>query len=189
MRKTVLTILLSFVLLGCAASSQGAAMPAPAAAKETSELPDRESMLRESREMIRAFFPGLEEDSRFFFGTMDDAETILAENGSGIILLSDPESGESKTAVKALQAQEAGAFHVLLVNAMKEKNLGSESWNRFLETLGQKMPAGEADSVLNGMPVLLFIQNGEIIAVQEADGIRDEAMEEAIRRKTALFEK
>jgi hypothetical protein len=76
MRKSILMMLLTFLLSGCAQPSNGTAMPAAPMKEEASPAADRTAMLEESREMFRSLFPEIENDRCFFPGRMADAEMI-----------------------------------------------------------------------------------------------------------------
>ena len=113
-------MLLSFLLSGCAQSSAGTAIPTPQGKAEAPAAMNRETMLEENRKMFRELFPEIEDESRFFYGTMEDAAMILQDNGTGILLLGDTDPKKSDAAVKVLDKLVSGDMHVLYMNAGKE---------------------------------------------------------------------
>ena len=186
-------ILLTFLTSGCAPLSGQGTMPSPPAKEDALPAVSRETMLEESREIFRDLFPEAEADSRFFCGTLADAEMILSGGGCGIILLGDTDPKKSTPAVQVLERLPLGNAHVLYADAGKERNLRSGAWQRFSEALEEAM-AAEGEEHLSRdrkmeLPAVLSVKNGAVCVFRDnLSAMNEEDLEKELRALAGIFE-
>ena len=179
MRPILPGLLIPILLFGCQKPSMtkpAESVPVSPSLEETAER-----LRKEEQELFRLVFPEVLHESRFLYGTGEDAETILARKGSGAIVLGEDGTAVTASAVYALDSLLPEEYAVLYVNAQKERIWNGSSWKRFSSLLKEKMPDVKESFDSDEAVFVLFVKNGEVLSVLPVKEADQEALEEEMR--------
>ncbi|MBR2768127.1 MAG: hypothetical protein IKE16_02340 [Solobacterium sp.] len=163
--KQIIPLLLCILLFGC--STDSAYVPSSVSTGEQSpDLPiDSEILRQESQKLFRTLFPNVKSPDLFFYGTAEDAEMVITQDGRGIILLGEEERKKSAEIITVLESLKNRNFTVLFVNAQKEKYWDREAWKSFTDTVRKNTENGQGEIDDMVLPVLLFVKKGNVVGV------------------------